>query len=152
MRKNVNNDLSKDLPIAWGMRALFKDWYNFGNFQVIWKYAMFKWQIYDMCQRLKYFKCRYTVPLKSKLPVASRSLHYENSVAQESLNQKFLVNNAPVYQSVTPKSADDCKNNHQAFNKDYAHKTNHYQKPKDIGGEPRHVYENFGKHDDQTEV
>ena len=48
MRKNVNNDVSKDLPIALGMRALFKDWYNFGNFQVIWKYAMFKWQIYDV--------------------------------------------------------------------------------------------------------
>ena len=51
---------------------------------------------------------------------------------QHSFNEQYQVpNNAPVY---------------QAFKKDYAHKTSHYR------GEPRHVYENFGKHDDQTEV
>ena len=79
---------------------------------------------------------------------------YSEISDQHSFNEQYQVpNNAPVYQSVTPKRADDCRNNHyQALNKDYAHKTNHYQKPKDIGGEPRHVYENFGKHDDQTEV
>ena len=79
---------------------------------------------------------------------------YSEISDQHSFNEQYQVpNNAPVYQSVTPKSADDCRNNHyQALNKDYVHKTNHYQKPKDIGGEPRHVYENFGKHDDQTEV
>ena len=42
---------------------------------------MFKWQIYDMCQQLKYFKCRYTVLLKSKLPVATPFLCDKNHVS-----------------------------------------------------------------------
>ena len=62
----------------------------------------------------------------------------------------------PVFkrnQNETPEGEDDCKNNHyQALKKSNILKANDYQKPKDIGREPLHVYENFGTHDDHTEV
>ena len=57
-----------------------------------------------MCQQLKYFKCRYTVLLKSKLPVATPFLcdknhvscytllvaHYKNRIVQTVLHSIFI--------------------------------------------------------------
>ena len=82
---------------------------------------------------------------------------YTEIPRQPSFNQQCQVpNNVPVFkrhQNETQKGEDDRKNNHnQALKKRNILKANDYQKPKDIGGKPLHVYENFGKLDDHTEV
>lgn len=82
---------------------------------------------------------------------------YSEIPSQPSFNQQHQVpNKEPVFkrhQNETPEGEDDCKNNHyQALKKSNILKANDYQKPKDIGGEPLHVYENVGTHDDHTEV
>ena len=82
---------------------------------------------------------------------------YSELALQHSFNKQHQVpNNLPVpkrHKNETLESEGDCKNNHyQASKIDFVMQTNHYQKPKDTGGELRHVYENFGKHDDQTDV